>query len=134
MWPIIIRELRIGSRRWTNYWLRLVAAAAVVMSIFFWFEATRLAFPQAGGVLFGHMHRTILATIWILVPLMMCDCLSRERPEGTLGLLFLTDLRAPSVLHAVTLNMTETTFPFFPNGKRPAGVRRWMFKFPTSPL
>ena len=112
MWPIIIRELRIGSRRWTSYWLRLLAAAAVVASIFFWFEATRFNFLQAGGVLFGHMHRTMLVAIWILVPLMMCDCLSRERREGTLGLLFLTDLRAwdivcakafVHVLHALTL-------------------------------
>ena len=112
MWPIIIRELRLSSRRWTSYWLRLLAAAAVVASIFFWFEATRFTFVQAGSQLFAHMHRIILGTIWILVPLMMCDCLSRERREGTLGLLFLTDLRAwdivcakafVHVLHALTL-------------------------------
>jgi ABC-type transport system involved in cytochrome c biogenesis permease component len=112
MWPIIIRELRIGSRRWTSYWLRLLAAAAVVASIFFWFEATRFTFVQAGSELFAHMHRILLGAIWILVPLMMCDCLSRERREGTLGLLFLTDLRAwdivcakafVHVLHALTL-------------------------------
>src|SRR5688572_24665222 len=100
MWPIIIRELRIGSRRWTNYWLRLLAAVAVAASIFFWFDGTRFNFFQAGGVLFGYMHRALLIAVWILVPLLMCDCLSRERREGTLGLLFLTDLRAWDIVCA----------------------------------
>jgi ABC-type Na+ efflux pump permease subunit len=46
-----------------------------------------------GGQLFRYLHMTLFFTILILVPLMTADTLSRERREGTLGLLFLTGLR-----------------------------------------
>jgi ABC-type transport system involved in cytochrome c biogenesis permease component len=36
----------------------------------------------------------------VLVPLMCCDCLSHEKREGTLGLLFLTDLKAREIVLA----------------------------------
>src|SRR6185369_5833518 len=59
--------------------------------------------PSQGGVLFGRLHLTMLCSIWILVPLMTADCISRERREGTLGLLFLTPLTAQGVVLAKAL-------------------------------
>ena len=47
-----------------------------------------------GGRLFGYFNTLLFFTIWILVPLVTADCISSERREGTLGLLFLTPLRA----------------------------------------
>ncbi|PWU16150.1 MAG: hypothetical protein C5B50_14000 [Verrucomicrobia bacterium] len=38
--------------------------------------------------------------IWIFVPLLVADCISRERREGTLGLLFLTRLRSTGIVSA----------------------------------
>jgi ABC-type transport system involved in cytochrome c biogenesis permease component len=99
MWPIILRELRAGSRRWTTYWLRLLGASAIVIAIFFWFmEPT--ASPNAGSELFAVMHRIVFGGIWVIAPLLACDCLSQERREGTLGLLFLTNLKARDIVIA----------------------------------
>ena len=101
MWPVILRELRAGSRRWTTYWLRLLAAFAVIVAIVWWLSSPRsMLVRQPGREVFLYMHRVILAAIWIVVPLMTADCLSREKREGTLGLLFLTNLRAWNIVFA----------------------------------
>src|SRR5437763_1392894 len=59
--------------------------------------------PSLGGLLFGSLHFTLFWAIWVLVPLLTADCISRERREGTLGLLFLTRLRATDIVFAKTL-------------------------------
>lgn len=101
MWPVILRELRVGSRRWTTYWLRLLGAGAVMSAVIFWLTNPRSFFGlQPGRVVFLLMHCVILAAIWIVVPLLVADSLSRERREGTLGLLFLTHLRARDIVFA----------------------------------
>src|SRR2546425_8760588 len=51
-------------------------------------------------MLFGYMHATLFFAIWILVPLSAADCISRERREGTLGLLFLTPLKSADIVIA----------------------------------
>ena len=53
-----------------------------------------------GGALFGSLHSALFLAIWVLVPLLTADCISRERREGTLGLLFLTRLRAGGIVVA----------------------------------
>ena len=97
MWPVILRELRAGSRRWTTYWLRLLAAAAVVIGILFVHVGSS---TRAGSEVFARMHQIVLVAIWVIVPLMSCDCLSQEKREGTLGLLFLTNLSAREIVFA----------------------------------
>jgi ABC-type transport system involved in multi-copper enzyme maturation permease subunit len=56
-----------------------------------------------GGRVFGYLHFTLFCAIWILVPLLTADCLSRERREGTLPLLFLTPLKPRGIVLAKTL-------------------------------
>src|SRR5437667_6295695 len=56
-----------------------------------------------GGELFVYLHATLFCAIWILVPLLTADCISRERREGTLGLLFLTRLRATDIVTAKSM-------------------------------
>src|SRR5262249_41854281 len=76
----------------------LGAAALLVTCCFFGF---RLGFgPNQGGTLFGGLHLTLFLSIWIIVPLLAADCISRERRDGTLGLLFLTRLRPQEVVGA----------------------------------
>lgn len=55
---------------------------------------------HSGGDLFANLHRTLFLAIWILVPLSAADCISRERREGTLGLLFLTPLKPGDIVIA----------------------------------
>ena len=114
VWPVIVRELRAQSRQPSTYWLR-VAAAGVVLGMFA-FLLMRLGragglsivvSPGAGGgnpfsglgaVLFGQLNATIFLCNAFLAPLLTADCISRERREGTLGLLFLTDLSATGIV------------------------------------
>jgi ABC-type transport system involved in multi-copper enzyme maturation permease subunit len=56
-----------------------------------------------GGVVFGLLHLVLFYTVWIVVPLMTADCISRERREGTLGLLVLTPLKAWEIVLAKSL-------------------------------
>lgn len=55
---------------------------------------------RAGSEVFAWVHRVVLVAIWVLVPLMSCDCLSHEKRDGTLGLLFLTNLKAGEIVLA----------------------------------
>ena len=111
--PVIIRELQEEARRPFNYWLRVLAAAALV-GIFTMMVWGRQWGPTTSGAeLFGNLNATLFAAIWILVPLLTADCISAERREGTLGLLFLTPLtavtRRPSYVFAST--PTASTAP-----------------------
>src|SRR5205814_6060781 len=92
--PIVARELRVAARRRGTYWSRLGAAlaalaiGAVVMLI------PDLRAPQnLGMALFVPL--SIVSYIYSLLAgvFTTADCLSEEKREGTLGLLFLTDLK-----------------------------------------
>lgn len=57
-------------------------------------------FENRGGALFQMLNLALLGGIWLFAPLLTADSLSRERREGTLGLLFLTPLRARDIVAA----------------------------------
>jgi len=88
--PIIVRELRAQSRQPMTYWLRAIGIGAIlgVMALL----DVRGAPSELGGRLFGALNATLFLSIWIFVPLLTADTISREKREGTLGLLFLTPL------------------------------------------
>ena len=98
--PVVDRELRVCARRSRTYWVRLAAAiAAITLCIWvcFWM-ARREAPTTTGRWLFSYL--TVLAMGYALLvgPFITADCLSEEKREGTLGLLFLTDLRSFDVV------------------------------------
>ena len=100
--PVITRELRAEARVPFTYWLRVLGAGALIVTAVFF--VLMHGFRAAdGGQLFAHLHATLQLAIWILVPLLTADCLSRERREGTLGLLFLTPLKALDIVIAKSL-------------------------------
>src|SRR5437764_12903280 len=95
--PIAARELRLASRRRGTYWLRTGAALSVIVAAT-WFFLMMRAEREVPLVLFG-----ILTGISILYCLLSgvrstADCLSEEKREGTLGLLFLTDLKGYDIV------------------------------------
>jgi len=51
-----------------------------------------------GATLFGNLRAALFIAIWLLEPLLTADCFSRERREGTLGILFLTPLTARTII------------------------------------
>jgi hypothetical protein len=96
--PLVGRELRAESRRPINYGLR-VLTAAVMVSVFAGFTATtRLPTSHLGAALFVVLRQALWLAMWIIVPMMTADCISREKREGTLGLLFLTPLTVLDVM------------------------------------
>src|SRR5882757_9768659 len=98
--PIIERELRVAAHQARTWWRRYVTlnlALAVVVIAYF---TTRRwsGSSQIGNTVFDVL--VVCGFIFSLLagPLSTTDCLSRERREGTLGLLFLTNLRSRDVV------------------------------------
>ena len=101
--PIAERELRVAARKRSTFWLR-VAAASVALIIGGGFLITAMAgrFPL-GPSSFGKGLFAVLTWLSMAVALsaglfFTSDCLSEEKREGTLGFLFLTDLRGYDVV------------------------------------
>ena len=98
--PIVDRELRVTARRPGTHWLRFGAG---LVGIVVWstlvFGTGRWARPAALGMsLFVAMSVTGLIFALLAGVFLTADCLSMEKREGTLGLLFLTDLKGYDVV------------------------------------
>jgi hypothetical protein len=97
--PIVVRELRVASRRRSTYWVRSAAALAVLIAGTWLFLMMQNAPQQVmATTLFGVL--TGAAVLYALVSGVRAtsDCVSGEKREGTLGLLFLTDLKGYDVV------------------------------------
>jgi len=97
--PVIVRELRAQARQPFTFNLRVLGVAAVLATLAL-LALNRGLLPGEGGQAFVFIHDVLLVAIWVLVPLSTADCISRERREGTLGLLFLTPLKARDIVFA----------------------------------
>lgn len=98
--PIVDRELRVAARRSTTYWSRLQAALTALVPAFFLLSApvSMPSLAQRGAQLFQILaYITFLGALLSAVRL-TADCLSGEKREGTLGFLFLTDLKPYDVV------------------------------------
>src|SRR6185503_10247348 len=97
--PVVARELRVASRKASTYWTRLISALlAVVVGGFAWALLVRSSPRETGFWLFVWL--AVIAYIYSLIVglITTADCLSEEKREGTLGLLFLTDLKGYDVV------------------------------------
>src|SRR5438477_6849904 len=97
--PIVSRELRLASRRRGTYWLRS-GAALIVMVIGTWLFLVMRSEPpkELGMALFCVLTGGAVVFALISGPRSTADCISEEKREGTLGLLFLTDLKGYDVV------------------------------------
>jgi hypothetical protein len=110
--PIVERELRVAARKPVTYWAR-AAAGLVAGALTLWtLQALgdTVGPAQIGARVFGMLSRFGFLACLLMGVLLTADCLSREKREGTLGLLFLTKLSsfdvalgklAATSLHAV---------------------------------
>ncbi len=119
--PIVVRELRVAARKRRTFWLRVVAAlVALIIGAGMLILSSAGAFPGAtlGGVLFGILTWMLLITALAAGAFFTADCLSEEKREGTLGFLFLTDLRGYDVtggkLLATSLRVFYALLAVFP--------------------
>jgi ABC-type transport system involved in multi-copper enzyme maturation permease subunit len=97
--PIVGRELRVAAFRRSTWWLRAVVAGFAVMACLQWFNARLVAVSPAQV---GRGSFNLLAMLGLVLAcsasLLTADCISHERREGTLGLLFLTSLKGLDVV------------------------------------
>lgn len=99
--PILTRELRVQARRPWTAWLRVVIALLATlmgMSILAWAQRTAWQTRLPGRALFDSLSSILVVFCLVEGVRQTADALSRERREGTLGLLFLTDLRGLDVV------------------------------------
>jgi len=98
--PIVARELRVAARKRSTFWLRVVAAlVSLVIGTAVMTLAAAGAFSTVtlGSVLFGVLTWLALGVALSAGLFFTSDSLSEEKREGTLGFLFLTDLRGYDV-------------------------------------
>jgi ABC-type transport system involved in cytochrome c biogenesis permease component len=101
--PVAERELRVAARKRGTFWVRISAAlVALVIAGLFLVFALFPPFAMSPQSLGGGLFAT-LTWIGLVVSLsaglfFTSDCMSEEKREGTLGFLFLTDLKGYDVV------------------------------------
>ena len=93
--PIVARELRVATRQRSTFWVRVAAAITGLVIgggclALSQFRGSSSA--QLGGILFALLTWICMGAALGAGLFFTSDCLSEEKREGTLGLLFLTDL------------------------------------------
>jgi ABC-type transport system involved in multi-copper enzyme maturation permease subunit len=116
--PVIGRELRAQARQPLTYWLRIIGGISLACALGFalwklntirnwaaarpWFAPGGIGlgnpYRAFGAALFGELNLFMFGAIWLFVPLAAADAVSRERREGTLVLLYLTELRSLGIV------------------------------------
>jgi hypothetical protein len=118
---IVERELRVAARRPATYRIRsgaMIATLALITWKLFSFASQGAPVSQQGRSLF--ITLSVLAFAYCLLAGVRAtsDCISEEKREGTLGLLFLTDLKGIDVvlgkLTATSLNSLYGLLAIFP--------------------
>lgn len=116
--PLVVRELRAASRQQTTYGMRILGCClgtSIVAWVLFFSKST---IATQGIGIFNHLSFCMILGTSLLTLLTLADCISREKREGTLPLLFLAPLKSTEILLAKSLagimrimNFTVALFP-----------------------
>lgn len=97
--PIVERELRVAARQGATYWVRLgIAVGAIFVAAVVLVLTFGLPPQQTGRHIFEWLAGIMMVYCLAYGRRSTADCLSVEKREGTLGLLFLTDLKGHDVV------------------------------------
>ena len=97
--PIVVRELIEAARRRGTYWTRVGSAGAGILVGAWILLIPGITTPQTmGTMLFVPLATIVYLYCMFIGVFRTADCLSEEKREGTLGLLFLTDLKGYDVV------------------------------------
>src|SRR5260221_14774646 len=114
--PIAERELRVASRKRSTFWLRVIAAlVALVIGCGFLAISMGAASVGLGPTAMGKALFSVLTWLSFAAGtsagfFFTSDCLSEEKREGTLGFLFLTDLRGYDIVLGKLLSTSLRSF------------------------
>src|SRR5215510_1237525 len=97
--PVVERELRAASRRRQTYWRRSLAALfTILICVWVWLFFGGTIEHERAQALFYTISGLTFAYSLLSGAGATADCLSEEKRDGTLGLLFLTDLKGYDVV------------------------------------
>jgi ABC-type transport system involved in cytochrome c biogenesis permease component len=109
--PVIERELRVAARSRQTYRNRFFATLGITgVLLWVFYDSRGVSQAALGNEIFDHVAYTSLCVALLAGFFHTADCISEERREGTLGLLFLTDLRS---LHIVFGKLVANSIPAF---------------------
>jgi ABC-type transport system involved in multi-copper enzyme maturation permease subunit len=110
--PIVVRELNVASRRKATFWTRMIFAglAVVIATLTLLYVGVLQPRPGLGAGVFRALSGLGFAFCALAGVFLTADALSEEKREGTLGLLFLTDLRGYDVVLGKLLATSLTAF------------------------
>ena len=121
--PLVERELRVGARRPLFYWLRGLLALALGFQGYELLNRFAMGPPPApgmpwmapsstfiNGATLLHQMSWLLFLATLLMGLVSADSINRERREGTLGLLLLTDMTPGEIVWGKMLSCGLTSF------------------------
>ena len=117
--PIALRELRVAARRRTVYRIRF-GAAVVAVCMTAWFFLVSQSSPPAvlSREIFSGVASIFFGYALLIGSRVTADSLSEEKRDGTLGLLFLTDLKGHDVVAgkmvATSMNCVYGLLAVFP--------------------
>src|SRR6185436_357728 len=117
--PIAERELRVAARRPLTFWIRWAAAlGCILLWSFLGLANHRLSNAELSKLIFTAFGVVAFGVALLCGVFLTADCLSEEKREGTLGLLFLTDLKGFDVvagkLAATSLHVIYALLAIFP--------------------
>lgn len=95
--PLVSRELRVQSRKRAAYDARVTWGVGAISL----FAFLAWSFPNQsanGRYILSAIHLCLAVMLFIIAPAGAADAISREKREGTLGLLMLTELTATEVV------------------------------------
>jgi hypothetical protein len=97
--PIVERELRVAARRPATHWMRFLAVLTALGTwVLLLLSARNATAARLGHELFTALGVLALGGCLLVGVFLTADCLSEEKRAGTLGLLFLTDLKGYDVV------------------------------------
>jgi ABC-type transport system involved in multi-copper enzyme maturation permease subunit len=99
IFPIVEREMLAATRKPRTHWSRVIVAAVACATVS-WILLTGvdLSPQRVGPMLFNVLAQLGFYTCLLPGVLLTADCISQEKREGTLGLLFLTDLKGSDIV------------------------------------
>ncbi len=96
--PIVEREMRVASRSWTTQLWKMLIGLSAMVATWMGFEETKYRLVGGGDEILVFLSFAALIFCGFAGAFLTADTISFEKREGTLGLLFLSNLSALEIV------------------------------------
>jgi ABC-type transport system involved in multi-copper enzyme maturation permease subunit len=110
--PLIEREMRAAARRWTTYWGRVTLLLVALVPVMLAYAVGEFAGRRSTLGLELLLGQAGILFAWVLLTGIQLagDAVSAEKREGTLGLLFLTQLKSFDIVMGKLVALSMRTW------------------------